>query len=168
MSAPGSLHDCARIQVMPSLDEHKRVGGPVGSMTALCFAWEQPGALALVEALGGWWAGELAASLPDVIEPGTSSHHRGPAHSVTLATLGGVTAFQSTRNLQSELRSAGRECFHAVQSSPSGLQRFALGAFGLMFHLAAGAVPAVPAGYLSHVALDAGTPRGVPLFVRGF
>lgn len=153
---------------MPGHYEHKRVGGPVGSLAALSFAWEQPGALALVEALGGWLAGEQAAGLPDWIEPGTSSHHRGPAHSVALATLGGVTAFENTRKLQSELRSAGRECFQAVQSSSNGLQQLVFGTLGLVFHLAAGAVPAVPAGYLSHIALDAGTPRGVPLFVRGF
>lgn len=140
----------------------------MGGVAALGFAADQPPALAFVEALGGWWAGEKAASLPDVFEPGTSSHYRGPAHSITSTAYGATVVFQNTREIQGQLRWAAQECFRTAQTSPNGLQQFVCGAFGLLLHFAAGAVPAIPASYASHVILDAGSPRGVPLFVRGF
>jgi membrane-bound metal-dependent hydrolase YbcI (DUF457 family) len=153
---------------MPGYREHQRVGGPVGGLTALGFAADQPPALALVEALGGWWAGEAVSTLPDVFEPGTSSHHRGPAHSLSVTAYGSTVAFQQTREIQNQLRFAALQCFQTAQLSQNGLQQIVCGTFGLLLHFAAGALPAIPASYASHVLLDAATPRGVPVLIRGF
>ena len=153
---------------MPGYREHQKVGARIGALTALGFATDQPPALALVEAFGGWWVGEQVSTLPDVFEPGTSSHHRGPAHSLSLTAYGTTAVFQQTREIQNQLRSAALNCFQTAQSSQNGLQQIVCGAFGLLFTFAAGALPAIPASYASHVLLDAATPRGVPMLVRGF
>ena len=153
---------------MPGYREHQRLGGPIGGLTALVFAAEQPPALALIEALGGWWAGEKAATLPDVFEPGTSSHHRGPAHSLSLTAYGTTSVFQQTRDIQNQLRFAAQQCFQTAQLSQNGVQQIICGTLGLFRHSAAGALPAIPASYASHVLLDAATPRGVPMLFRGF
>jgi hypothetical protein len=153
---------------MPGYREHRRVGGPVGGITALSFAADQPSALAFVEALGGWWAGESVSTLPDVFEPGTSSHHRGPAHSISMTAYGATMVFRQTREIQNQLRFAAQQCFQTAQLSQNGLQQMLCATFGLLFHFAAGALPAIPASYASHVLLDAATPRGVPVVFRGF
>ena len=153
---------------MPGYREHQEVGRPVGALTALGFAAEQPPALALVEMLGGWWAGDQASTLADVFEPATSSHHRGPAHSLSMTAYGATAVFQQTREIQNQLRAAAQQCFQTAQLSQGGLQQIVCGTFGLLLHFAAGALPAVPASYASHVLLDAATPRSVPLLFRGF
>jgi membrane-bound metal-dependent hydrolase YbcI (DUF457 family) len=38
----------------------------------------------------------------------------------------------------------------------------------LFFHLAAGFVAGLPAGYVSHLACDMTTPRSIPFLTRGF
>jgi hypothetical protein len=55
-----------------------------------------------------------------------------------------------------------------LSHTPVMWQWFVNVAAGLFLHFVAGAVPAVPASHLSHVALDAASVRGVPLLVRRF
>ena len=152
---------------MPGRREHQKTGGPVGALAALGFAAEQPPALALVEIIGGWYAGERCASLPDAIEPATSSHHRNVAHGMVPTAYASTLAFQNVGNLQSSLRTSARQCFQTAQASQDGLQQLVCSVVGVLLHFAAGAAPAVPASYAAHVMLDAATPRGVPLLTRG-
>ena len=153
---------------MPGYEEHKMVGGFVGGATALVFALEQPPLLALAETLGGIVAGRLVANWPDVLEPAVSSHHRDAAHAVGPVLLAGKIAFQNVASLQSLLRTQAQDCFEAAANSSDGLLQLLNIGIGLLLHCGAGAVPAIPASYASHVVLDAGTPRGVPFLTRGF
>lgn len=52
---------------------------------------------------------------------------------------------------------AAQHCFQTAQLSQDGLQQIVCGIFGLLLHFVAGALPAVPASYASHVLLDAAT-----------
>ena len=153
---------------MPGLPAHQALGGPTGALAALASARDQPPALALIEGLGGYWAGQYAAMWPDLAEPATSSHHRGVFHAAVPSAYGAMVAIQNAHQLQAQLRIAARECFLAARLTPNDLQQLLHHVMGLLLHFAAGAVPAVPAAYMSHVLADAGTPRGVPLLVRGF
>src|ERR1700733_12250518 len=120
---------------MPGYREHQEVGRSVGALTALGFAAEQPPALAFVEMLGGCWAGEQASTLADVFEPATSSHHRGPAHSLSMTAYGATAVFQQTREIQNQLRAAAQQCFQTAQLSQDGLQQIVCGTFGLLLTL---------------------------------
>jgi len=152
---------------MPGREEHKVAGGLAGGSTALAFAIEQPPLLTVVEVLGGVCGGAYAAGWPDILEPALSSHHRDSAHALGPVLLAGKVAFEQASSLQHSLRTQAAVCFQKAEGCSNGLEQLINLALGLVLHFAAGAVPGIPAGYLSHVALDAGTARGVPILTRG-
>ena len=153
---------------MPGYEEHKLVGGLVGGATAFVFALEQPPLLALAEIVGGFIAGRFVANWPDVLEPAVSSNHRDAAHAVGPMLLAGSVAFQNVVSLQSLLRAQAQERLEAAANSSNALLQLLNLGIGLLLHCGAGAVPAIPASYASHVVLDAGTSRGIPFLTRGF
>lgn len=152
---------------MPGFNEHKTIGGFVGGGAALLCAHNQPPALIVAEVLGGWFAGQHAGTWADLAEPATSSHHRDFCHALMPTAYAATLVFQRVDSLQTVLRGHAQECFQLAAATNDGIQQFVNVTAGLLLHVLAGAVPAVPSGYLSHVALDAGTPRGVPLLFRG-
>lgn len=152
---------------MPGYRTHKTVGGVVGGATALVCAQNQPPLLILAEMLGGFVAGQYAGTWPDIFEPGTSSHHRDLCHALAPTAYAATFAFQQVPTLQNSLRSQAQTCFQLAAGTNDGFQQFVNVAVGLFLHVLAGAVPAIPASYVSHVALDAASPRSVPLLTRG-
>ena len=147
---------------------HKVVGGAVGATVALAYAQNQPPLLAMAETLGGLLAGQHAGTWADITEPAISSHHRDFCHALAPTAYGATLVFRSADTMQASLRSQAQVYFQQAASTNDGLQQFVNIAAGLLLHVIAGAVPAVPASYVSHIVLDAVTPRGVPLLVRGF
>jgi len=71
-------------------------------------------------------------------------------------------------SLQSLLRAQAQERLEAAANSSNALLQLLNLGIGLLLHCGAGAVPAIPASYASHVVLDAGTSRGIPFLTRGF
>ena len=127
-----------------------------------------PGTPARFDRVGVLKIGSPAARNVLVFEPGTSSHHREPAHSLSMTAYGTTVVFQQTHAIQNQLHLAALQCFQTAQLSQNGLQQIVCGTFGLLLHFAVGALPAIPASYASHVLLDSATPRGVPVLFRGF
>jgi hypothetical protein len=153
---------------MPGYKEHKIVGGLTGGTASLFSAQTQPPLLACAEVFGGVLAGQYAGTLADKFEPGTSSHHRDFFHALAPSAYGATLAIQQIGSVQTSLRYQAQSCFQMAASTNDGIQQFVGVTAGLLLHVLAGAVPAIPVGYLSHVALDSASPRGVPVFVRGF
>lgn len=153
---------------MPCYREHKNIAGVVGGATALVFAAEQQPLQMLAEVAGGIFMGSQAGTWADYIEPGISSHHRQEAHAIVPSLAGANLVFQNLTSMQGYLRQSAAQCFDLAQNTADPLRAFLNVVVGFGLHFVAGAVPAVATGYLSHVALDACTPRGVPLLVRGF
>jgi hypothetical protein len=153
---------------MPGYKTHKAIGGIAGGTAAFVCAQNQPPLLVLAETFGGWMAGQHAGTWPDIAEPGISSHHRDFCHSLAPTAYGATVVFQQVGSIQDSLRSQAQACFQLAASTNDGLQQFVNVTAGLLLHVLAGAVPAIPASYVSHVVLDAATPRGIPLVVRGF
>jgi membrane-bound metal-dependent hydrolase YbcI (DUF457 family) len=153
---------------MANFKEHQTIGGLVGVGAALVCAQGQPPLLALAEICGGWIAGQHAGTWADAAEPATSSHHRKFCHALAPTAYATTLFFQQVDSLQTSLRSQAQACFQLAATTNDGLQQFVNVAAGLLLHAAAGAVPAVPASYISHIALDASSPRGVPLLFKGF
>ena len=153
---------------MPGYTEHQTVGGVVGGVAALLCAQGQPPLLIATETLGGWLAGRQAGTWADVAEPAISSHHRDFCHALAPTAFGSTLVIQQVSNFQTSLRAQAHACFQLAASTNDDLQQFVNVSAGLLLHVLAGAVPAVPASYVSHVTLDACTPRGVPLLFRKF
>jgi hypothetical protein len=153
---------------MPGFDTHETVGGFVGGTAALWCSQGQPPLLALAETLGGVLAGRAAGVWPDAFEPATSSYHRDTCHALAPAAYGATVVFGQVESVQGSLRAQAQACFKLAAATNDGNQRFIIVLTGFALHALAGAVPAVPASYISHIALDACTPRGVPLLRRGF
>lgn len=119
---------------------------------------------ALARILGSVLAANLAAMVPDVLEPAVHSRHRKVFHSV--AALAG-TARVSLRPPQ-RARLGEREAeavrlkAHRAALAPQDPDRLWLWLAEMLQHLFIGAAMGAPVGYLSHLVLDAGSPRGLP------
>jgi hypothetical protein len=122
----------------------------------------------IAEVAGGLFMGAQAGTWADCIEPGISSYHRREAHAIIPSLVGANLVFQNLTSFQGSLRQTAAQCFELAQNTADPLQAVLNFLAGLGLHFVAGAVPGVATGYLSHVALDACTPRGVPLLFRGF
>lgn len=150
---------------MASRKEHVEVGTPLGAVTAFALALNagQTVSKALVEAIGGIGGGYLGARMPDILEPGISSHHRKAAHSVLagfdLATITAATLPQWQARFR---READRLDLQAT-TALDGLEALGLRGKAASLRMLAGALPAFAAGYVSHLAMDAATPRSIRL-----
>jgi membrane-bound metal-dependent hydrolase YbcI (DUF457 family) len=142
---------------MPNRATHVRVGSLSGAVAASLFARGAPTKQFLVEMLGG----AVGGMLPDLLEPASCPNHRQFAHSVL---AGGALATSRVADWRAAC------CGHAERatallrdpSTDSDTRNRAEWA-ACLWHFAAGALTGVVAGYASHLVLDAGTPRGLPL-----
>ncbi len=169
---------------MPGRETHAYVGLTAGLGYAAFQAKGQSQLNVVVEAAGGalagWWAGQL----PDVFEPAISSWHRSVAHSGTAAATIVVTARRKLTAVQDQCRKQAEVCRtkrHSLKLVPhpsqpnlfvpapgQRLEHFLLTIEELLWRLAAGFANGLAAGYVSHLALDAATPRSIPLLIAGF
>jgi membrane-bound metal-dependent hydrolase YbcI (DUF457 family) len=144
----------------------QRVHTAVGTLSGAAYAWYRSSTETewnrILETLGGALGGGLGGRLPDILEPADSPNHRGPAHGF----LAGGAA------LAAKLEGAHKYCCdqaetyrvkyvaHAAVNDPVALLYWLVEMF---WRIAAGLLSGLQAGYLSHLALDALTPRSLPL-----
>ena len=148
---------------MPSKQAHINCGSLVGFGAAAYRAKDQDPIFAFAEMLGGAVGGRLGGQFPDRIEPATSSYHRGPAHSYSTGAAMLSLGKSSVEWCESGCRAGAerlRQQRHESSDNWTGILNFFC-EFAL--HFVAGAVTGVVAGYVSHLMLDARTPRGLPL-----
>jgi hypothetical protein len=171
---------------MPGRETHTYVGVAAGIGYAAFQAKEQSPANLMVEAAGGALGGWCGGRLPDAFEPGTSSWHRSLAHSGTTGTAivamrGKLTEWEKFCRERAEYCRIQAEQVGPLNMVPDPLrpnmfvpapvnpwQELRWKAEELFWRLAAGFANGLAAGYVSHLALDAGTPRSIPLLVGGF
>jgi membrane-bound metal-dependent hydrolase YbcI (DUF457 family) len=165
---------------MPSRRTHILVGTASGAAYAAHRAKRNLRANRLVRVAGGAAGGALGGALPDFFESAISSWHRGPGHSVAVAT-----AIVSSGNLLAQweefclkkaeqcsaipmtlVRDIQGVLFVPVPPSPLSQLLSKLGE--IFWEFLAGFLHGLMAGYTSHLALDALTPRCIPLLTRGF
>jgi membrane-bound metal-dependent hydrolase YbcI (DUF457 family) len=118
----------------------------------------------LTEVVAGIAGGIVGSKIPDWAEPAINSWHRGPVHSVTAATLGGTAAVPQLQALDGWLdrRILDLRRAQAMARTPQEANAYMI---EIVFWLAVAAfMKGLLAGYLSHLALDATTPRGIPFF----
>ncbi|RKH69069.1 hypothetical protein D7X96_15935 [Corallococcus interemptor] len=107
--------------------------------------------------------------MPDIIEPAIHSHHRSTFHSLTTASAVTYGALQKKVDLPAMLRNEAALVHQRVAATQAnGNSAFLDQLLELFLHFLAGAAAGTAAGYVSHLACDATTPRSIPLFTRGF
>jgi membrane-bound metal-dependent hydrolase YbcI (DUF457 family) len=159
---------------------HIVLGTAAGAGYAAHRAKNRPGAKGLVRVAGGAMGGALGGALPDIFEPAISSWHRGLGHSVAvgsgLASRGYFLAqwegFCLEKAEQCRVRPTTlvwdpQEDFY-VQVPPNPLSQLLSTLGELFWEFLAGFLNGLVGGYASHLALDAFTPRSIPLLTRGF
>ncbi|MGC9985515.1 MAG: metal-dependent hydrolase [Polyangia bacterium] len=143
---------------------HKTVGVVAGAATAVVRSGGQRTLRRAVEAVGGGLGGYVGAALPDLLEPAISPRHRGVGHSFTAGTGIVAAAAKHATTWERSCRSKA-DALLARTDDPNtdGVERFMCLLGAVLLLLAAGLLSGFAAGYVSHLALDATTPRSLPL-----
>lgn len=145
---------------MPNRAIHVGIGAAAGGATAY---WRSQGRPEdrLLESIGGTLTGAWSGTWADLFEPAYTPHHRGPAHAIVPNAVVWSIYGGNVAAIQQGLRLRADEYLARSYQTDSTLE-FVIDQFlSLICRLLAGAVVGIPAGYLSHVALDALTPMGV-------
>ena len=154
---------------MPNAKIHRPVGMAVGAVTACAMAPRGADPICrMIEGLGGLLGGYIGAALPDKFDPATCPNHRGVAHSVMTAIAGGRVSVTSLSAWQDRFRRDAAVFQTLAEAQEDGLKRFGYVLLSCLALAIAGALAGLAAGYASHLLLDAGTPRSLPLLVKGF
>lgn len=146
---------------MPRRGTHALAGAVVGVGATILLANRLSEQDRLSEIIGGGIAGYLLSLLPDILEPASTPHHRGIAHSVLMAF--GITRL----NWQSKVDALRAEADHLVAQANSGcygpIDCERLRQHAGWKHFWAGCIIGAMVGYASHLVLDAMTPSSLPL-----
>jgi hypothetical protein len=168
---------------MANRKTHRRVGRVSGALYGAHRAKDQRVGHFITESIGGAIGGDIGAMAADWLEPAVSSWHRGAAHSCAAGgivlsigdTLAQVEIFcraeaQRKAMQRSELEMVPHPTLPDmfVPAPGSVLTNLWLLACELLWRAAAGFANGLAAGYVSHLVLDAGTPRSIPLLTKGF
>lgn len=147
---------------MPRAKTHNRLGVLAGASLATHCARGLPSGRIFEEAFGGAIGGLVGSRLPDGIEPATSPNHRGSAHSVAAASCLLHAIGSPLANVQQAIRE------NAARYRAQHGDIIATRLWETLCHVVAGILPGLLGGYLSHLAADLTTTRGLPLLTRDF
>ena len=142
---------------------HLITGIATGTAIAAYTAREQSGVDFVAELIGGALGGAVGGKLPDILEPAIHSWHRSTAHSLVTATTIGVTAARSISAWQDFCRANASRHDDLCESATEAVGRAWHTFVAFLWRLLSGVAVGVSVGYLSHLALDACTPRSIPL-----
>ncbi len=145
---------------------HHGVAALIGLGVGIYVARNHEGWPVVARLLGAVAGSLLGGSLPDVLEPAVHSWHRRSFHSwAALAGSATVTVGPPAALRQwIEERGAAAERYRMQREGllEGHADRAGLWLAEMFEHALIGATVGVPAGYASHLALDAGSPRGLP------
>lgn len=148
---------------------HQKIAMASGGVAALLMSNEKEPWKLIAETLGGVIGGLVGGKLPDIIEPAVHSWHRNVAHSFSTGAVVVGAAAKGVQSWHASCR-AKAEAWAQRRRDPNltPTDRALALVAELAWRIAAGLPIGAAAGYVSHLALDAGTPRGIPLIARGF
>jgi hypothetical protein len=146
---------------VPNRATHEIVGAGCGAAFTLLRVGDASTPHAFAEVLGGAVGGWVGGLLPDVFEPATTPNHRKLAHSVV---AGGTLTLARLAEWQAACRTEARSCgAHALEMALGSNARRRAEWDALAWRFLAGILTGIVAGYASHLMLDAGTAKGLPL-----
>jgi hypothetical protein len=117
-----------------------------------------------IEAFGGYLGGKTGGCLLDQLEPATSPNHRRIAHSYVVGGLVIMTSEVLNDVVAAGLRAESWR-LEGIMNDPRAtpVQAFFALILSGLCRIAAGYVNGLPAGWISHLALDYQTPASLPL-----
>jgi hypothetical protein len=146
---------------MPKRRAHAWAGATAGGGAPFLRSRGEAGAHQVLETLAGCGGGWLGGLLPDVLEPALSPCHRDSAHSYTaLAGVASATLETWRRSCRERAESYRVRCANPALDPAT---RMLCECLELFWRVAAGFLTGLQAGYVSHLALDALTPSGLPI-----
>jgi hypothetical protein len=155
---------------MPNHKEHQDTSGACAGLAAGISAFAAGGrAFQIVcETAGGYMAGRLTGTLPDVFEPANCWNHRGVCHAII--PVGSSLTWYSgyVPTLQQFCREQAKTAELNMASAATTLEAIGQFCTAVLWYMAAGTVIGAPVGYGVHLLQDAGTPQGPRLLTRGF
>jgi hypothetical protein len=151
---------------VPDRKTHLGAGALVGVGVGLYTARNLKGWPAVARILGAVLASVIGAALPDAFEPALHSWHRRSFHSWgALVGTAGVTLGPpvAARRWMAEREAAAERCRAQREALPlDHPERAGLWLAEMFEHFLIAAAVGLPAGYASHLVLDAASPRGLP------
>ena len=142
---------------------HTIAGSAFGGTTAFLLAHDQDPGHRLLEALGGALGGAWGGRPPDLIEPALHPGHRSVAHALVPAFATGAAGVPRLRVGQQHVRRRADGCHARRDAATTTLEQLLWWLAEMACRIVAGAMAGAAAGYVSHLLLDAATPRGLPL-----
>lgn len=151
---------------MPDRKTHFGAGVLVGVGVGVYTARNLEGWPVVARILGAVLGSVAGATLPDALEPAVHSWHRRSFHSWgALAGTAGVTLGPpiAVRSWIAERDAAAERCRARRGALPlNHPERTGLWLAEMLEHFLIAAAVGLPAGYASHLVLDAGSSRGLP------
>jgi hypothetical protein len=150
--------------IMPNRQTHLAFGAASGAAKA---AWEVrnlPARQLVPEIIGGGFGGLSTSTLPDVLEPAVHSWHRSVAHAGSSGIIGTLAIQQKIAKWQDLCRSEANRHDYLSAAAQDDWARFWHSVIAFVLRVASGILAGLPAGYASHLVLDAMSPRSIPLF----
>lgn len=149
---------------MANRAEHIKKGVLVGAGMAIYKAREQKLEDIIFEAIGGGFGGYIGSRLPDVIEPASWPGHRQHAHSIMAG--GGIiySLYKLLDKWEEYYRS--QATYYSVKKNEEDLywhQKLLYTVLEIISLILTGVFIGLSSGYISHLALDCGTTKGLPL-----
>jgi len=144
---------------------HIMVGVPSGAVVAYRMADGQPMLERLTETLGGGYGGLIGALFPDLVEPALHSWHRSIAHSWASGGAGITAAIRWLSALQERCRGAAAPRLQLAEQHSSAAMKIFHQLLAWLWRVLSGVLAGLVPGHVSHLLLDAGTPRGLPALV---
>lgn len=150
---------------MPSRQTHVKIGVLGGCAFAAYRSCEQDLPNMLLETIGGGFGGYVGSRLPDIIEPALWPGHRQFAHSVAAGSSVAYSLYKLFEGWEKGCRSRAKYYSSKRNEEFAGwLQKLLYAVLEIFFRIVAGGFGGLGAGYISHLALDGRTPKGLPVF----
>ncbi len=148
---------------MPNSPIHIVTSTPAGAGYAFYKAKNQNDLTKFWETLGGAAGGYVGAILPDRVDPPIHPGHRSWGHGLGPVTAATVVWSQGLDEWQNSLREYADHHGQLRAQATDLLSTAWHGFVEWVLRLLSGFIAGIGAGYLTHVALDFGTPRCLPL-----
>lgn len=148
---------------MPNRETHIPVALMAGGTAAFICAPDGDDSAKVLETIGGLAGAYVGGRLPDMIDLPNSPNHRSIGHGIGSAGTSLCLLAERIPEIQNYFRTKATE-FKSKAITDDPWKQVSNELFAVLCLLASGAVVGLAAGYASHLALDAGTKAGLPLF----
>lgn len=148
---------------MPNKPIHLAVAIPVGTIIAACKANICKDLTYFAEVVGGGMGAAAGGLVPDWVDPLRSPNHRNAGHSVATTITVGKVLWPHIDIWQERLRREADRTRQLQLFASDPLLRVANAAWEVFLRLLAGDLVGFVAGWETHLALDCGTARSLPL-----